>query len=230
MKVGLIVLCRYNSSRLPGKILKQIAQKPLLDYILERLNLVKNADQVVVATSDESTDDPIAAHCLKMGIPCFRGSLDNVAARFYHCAEHFRFDYAVRINGDNLFTDHELIDEMINTAVANRYNFVSNVKGRTYPTGMSIEIVKTGFYKKMLPLFDSDAYKEHVTLYFYEHPDQVSDAYHQVNDEVPAAKGMKLAVDSEEDFTFASQVISSMTGPHTGYKWSELIKLIRSIR
>ena len=65
MKTGLIVLCRYNSSRLPGKILKEINGKPLLSYILERLKLSRQSDQIIVATSDQPTDDPIAEFCKK---------------------------------------------------------------------------------------------------------------------------------------------------------------------
>ena len=230
MKVGLIVLCRYNSSRLPGKILKEIAEKPLLDYILERLQLVQKADQLVVATSSEATDDPIEAHCQHRDIPCFRGSLANVAARFYDCAAHFHFDYAIRINGDNLFTDHGLIDEMIEIAVSGNYNFVSNVKGRTYPTGMSVEIVKTAFYKSQMAYFNSEDYREHVTLYFYQNLDKITSVYHYTNQQVTAAKGMKLAVDSPEDLTFATRIIASMNRPHTSYKLDDLIKLIASLR
>ena len=83
MKIGAIVICRYNSSRLPGKILKKINGKPILTYIIERLKCVQNLDDFIVATSINTTDQPIVDYCIKNQIKYFRGSLENVAERFY---------------------------------------------------------------------------------------------------------------------------------------------------
>ena len=113
MKIGLIILCRYNSSRLPGKILKQINGKEILTYIYERLLLSNYSNQIVVATSNNSDDDIIEEFCKTNQINCYRGSKDNVAQRFLDCATAFRFDYAVRINGDNILLDSHLIDKLV---------------------------------------------------------------------------------------------------------------------
>jgi len=230
MKIGLIVLCRYNSSRLPGKILKEIADKPLLSYIIERLKCSREADDIIVATSNKESDDPIEAYCLNQQIKCFRGSLEDVSGRFLACAKSHDLDYAIRINGDNLFTDHEVIDAMIKKSRSQQYDFVSNVKDRTFPTGMSIEILNTKFYESQIQKFDSNEFREHVTYYFYEHPEAVKRVFHYYNTIVAEAKGMKLAVDSEEDFNFATKVISAMHKPHTEYDLKELIELIKSLK
>jgi spore coat polysaccharide biosynthesis protein SpsF len=108
MRIGIIVLCRYSSSRLPGKILLPLYGKPILEYILEKITSVVPKDSVVVCTSDLKTDDSISTYCTDKGYNCFRGSLDNVAQRFLNCADHYQFDYIVRINGDNLFLDNFL--------------------------------------------------------------------------------------------------------------------------
>lgn len=230
MKIGLIVLCRFNSSRLPGKILKDINGKPLLTYILERLQLTADQNSIIVATSDKKTDDPIEIYCLKNQIECYRGSLNDVAGRFLNCAEKYQLDYAVRINGDNIFTDHRIIDIMIDLVKSDDYNFVTNVKGRTFPIGMSIEIVNVQFYKKHYQHFKSNHYKEHVTLYFYENPSHLEKVFHYYNESVPEATGLKLAVDSEEDFNFAAKLISNMRLKHTDYGLKEITDLIKSLK
>src|SRR5690554_2441069 len=103
MNIGIIILCRYNSSRLPRKILKKINGKTILDYIIERVEKVIPRSQIVVATSTESTDNPIVEYCSNHSIQVFRGSLTNVAERFLHCMEYYKFEYGIRINGDNIF-------------------------------------------------------------------------------------------------------------------------------
>ena len=228
MNIGLIVLCRYNSSRLPGKILKEIAGKPLIAYILERLQLVSGADQLVVATSEESTDDPIAAYCQEHGVSLFRGNLNNVAQRFLDCARHYQLDYAIRINGDNIFTDHTAVSEMLAMKDLADYEFLTNVKDRTFPTGMSIEIVNVEAYGRAIGEFEKSDHFEHVTLFYYHHPEKVKAFYHY-NEVAPEAKGMKLAVDTSDDFARAEQIILAMDSSHTNYPLKPLIELIKRL-
>ncbi|MEQ9298900.1 MAG: hypothetical protein RIF33_10065 [Cyclobacteriaceae bacterium] len=224
MKVGIIILCRYNSSRLPGKILMEIKGKPILAYILERLALSKYAKNIVIATSDQLSDDPIAEFCEGKPIKLFRGSLENVSRRFLDCAVSFDLDYAVRVNGDNLFADHNLLDAAVDLAIAGRHDFVTNVKGRTFPTGMSVEVVNTRFYKKQAAYFDAAEYLEHVTSYFYEHPDAGNFEY-IYNETIKSAHGLKLAVDCEEDLNFVSLLLTKMKMPHTSYGWQDIVNL-----
>ena len=229
MKTGIIILCRYNSSRLPGKILKQINGKPILQYILDRVSQVPSFDQVVVATSSEASDDPIIAFCQDHGIAHFRGSLNNVSERFLACALTFGMDYAIRINGDNLFVDSHMIGEMIKIASLGKYDFITNVKGRTFPVGMSVEIVDVSFYQKIISQFDQAKYQEHVTLYFYEHESAVKRPYFYENTAVPEPKGLKLALDTQADFERAEKMIMKMDKEHTCYQLQELTELVKEI-
>lgn len=229
MKTGIIILCRYNSSRLPGKILKQLRGKPILAYILERVRLVTNAHEVVVATSHEPGDDPIIDYCQSQDIPYFRGSLNNVAQRFLDCALAYGWDYAIRINGDNLLVDSNIITEMIKIASSKNYDFISNVKGRTFPIGMSVEIVNVAFYQAALAHFQDDRYQEHVTLYFYEHEEAVPRPYFYYNTEVPEAQGLKLALDTPADFEKIESMIRSMDKDHTHYQLREITELATNL-
>lgn len=221
MKTGLIILCRYDSSRLPGKILKKIEGKEILSYIYERLLLVQQAHQIVLATSIESSDDPIVHFGNALGIACYRGSKDNVAQRFLDCATYFGFDYAVRVNGDNILLDAHIIDELIQKAEQQAYDFVSNVKNRTFPEGISVEVVKTSFYQKALALFNEPRYLEHVTLYFYEHEIGKYHFHYRLKKEETLPK---LALDTETDFQFISQLITKMQKPHTHYFLEDILE------
>ena len=163
---GIIILCRYNSSRLHGKIMKRINGKEILTYILERLAVLEEEYPIVVCTSIEKSDDPIVDYCKKNQIDYYRGDLNNVALRFLNCAQEHGFENAVRINGDNLFLDAGLIKNMILLKESSKVEFVSNVKERTFPKGISVEIVSTAFYQKEFQNFENSDL-EHVMTYFY---------------------------------------------------------------
>ena len=166
MKIGIIILCRYDSNRLPGKILKKINGKPVLDYIIERLRLVDGNCQICIATSKYQSDEPLVNHCKKKGINFFRGSKNNVAKRFLDCSLKMNIDYAVRINGDNIFTDPSIITKMLNITRSNKWIFITNVLKRTFPQGISVEIIKVSHLKEKIAFFDNYE-QEHVMPYFY---------------------------------------------------------------
>jgi len=204
MKVGAIIICRYNSSRLPGKILKEINGKPILLQIYNRLKAIENL-KVIIATSEEETDSPIVEYCKLMNLDFYRGSLSNVSYRFLNAAKTLDVDYAIRVNGDNLFISIETMKYMISLAQRNTYDFISNVKGRTFPFGMSIEILKVSFYDNILSHFDNDYYKEHVTIYLYEN-ENCGSMFFVYNNKIPKAKGLKIAIDTKEDFERALEI------------------------
>lgn len=216
MKVGYVILCRFGSSRLPGKILEDVAGRPILEYIHERVSTAAGVDPVVVATSLDSSDDPIAAYCVRHGLPFYRGPLDNVADRFLGCAVQYGFDYAVRINGDNLFASPALLAEAASHARTGRYDFVTNVRGRTFPTGMSVEIVGVPFYASVLSAFTQPRHFEHVTLYLYEN-EGIGRRRYLENQWCPEARGTHMAIDTEQDLAMARQLFGRTGGAHLQY-------------
>lgn len=228
MNVGYIIICRYNSTRLPGKILKTIKGMPLLKIITDRLEVL-GKENIVIATSEENTDDPIAEWCNNNNIKVFRGSLYNVAQRFLQAAKWGGFEYAVRVNGDNLFADGNLIKSLAETAANENLDFLSNVPGRTFPTGMSIEVVKTSFYEKLYNDFDEEKYFEHVTLYLYEHPDEKRSSKFITNNEAPQAKGLKMAIDTIDDFKQAEKIMEALGEEYRTAGWKEIVQLKNEI-
>jgi len=222
---GIIVLCRYSSSRLPGKILRKIQGKALLEFILERLKQLQKNYPVVVCTSEDPTDDVIAAFCSKMEVEVFRGSLENVALRFMSCAAHYNMDRAVRINGDNLFLDSQLIDKMIFEAEQDDLCFYSNVKERTFPKGMSIEVADMDYYKRSYPKFDEKD-MEHVMTYFYRQENKCT--RYMLNEHLEMA-GSNFAIDTEEDLAHAICIVKSMDKDHTEYGYKEIFNLYQKV-
>ena len=224
MKIGIIILCRYDSSRLPGKILKRINGKPVLDYIIERLKLVDGNYQICIATSKYQSDEPLVNYCKQKRISFFRGNKNNVAKRFLDCSLEMKIDYAVRINGDNIFTDPSIITNMLNIARSNKWIFITNVLKRTFPEGISVEIIKVSHLKEKIAFFDKYE-QEHVMPYFYRNliEDEIFNYYNTSKD----LSVFKLALDTKKDFLFLSSICDLMEKPHSAYYTDDIINIIK---
>ena len=229
VKVGIVITCRYNSNRLPGKILMKIEGKEVLGYINERLSHVTSANDIIVATSIEQDDDIIVDFCKSNGIKYYRGHKDDVAQRILECAVKHNFDYFARICGDNIFTDYDLLDKMINIAITGNYNLVSNLKGRTFPAGISIEILKTEFFRNIILRYKTSEQKEHVTLYLYDHELEIDSHYYFYNNICPEARSIKLALDDMNDLRFINKIIKEMDKDHTEYLMKDIYELSKKV-
>lgn len=197
-RTGIIILARFNSKRLPGKALRLVGKKKLLEHVVSRLEAVFQRDQILIATSENSTDDPIASFAETMGVNCYRGSLDKVGERFYAAACAHNFDTVVRVNGDNVLLDPFLIKEMLGIFEENKFDFMSNVKGRTFPKGVSVEIVRTEYYGTFLDSIKSDPfYNEHVMPIFYE--SERTNHFYFYNEKVKDCDGVDLSLDEQAD-------------------------------
>ncbi|MCR9171623.1 MAG: hypothetical protein NXI10_03975 [bacterium] len=221
MKVGAVIIARYNSSRLYGKVLKPLHGIPALEHTFNRLNNVLSKEQIVIATSVESTDDPIANFAQKKGWDCFRGSLENAAERFLMAGEYKGWDYLIRTNGDNIFIDIDCLSEVVSHAETGNFDFLSNVKGRTFPKGMSVEIVRKSFYKKHFDAINVNAdYREHITLALYEN--EWGNTKFFYNTAVTNIEGIQLALDTSEDFERIDQMISILGERYKNYTLQDI--------
>lgn len=208
--VAIVILARLSSRRLPGKALKCIQGKETLLHILERLDTVVERRQVVLATSNERSDDDLEAFAQREGITCYRGSLNRVGERFYEAARSLGANYACRINGDNVFLAPEILRAMIGKAKSGSYNFLSNVMGRTFPKGMSVEIVKLEYYQARLPQIQADPYcNEHVMVCLYDQAEP-DDHYYLRNHALPEAAAIQLALDSPDDWKRSQWLLEAL--------------------
>lgn len=226
MKIGAIVQARLSSKRLPGKVLKPVAGKTLLLYIIERLEHCKGIESIVVATSSEKSDNPVNLFCQDYNIPCVRGSLEDVAGRFFDAIQQYPWDAFVRINGDSPLIDQTLIDKGIDLFHRNNVDIVTNVFPRSYPPGQSVEIIRSDAFRQTYPLMNKQEYFEHVTPYFYQNSTRFT--IFNFRSDVDYGN-LHLSVDTPEDFLLFSEIISTMTRPHWEYLLPEIHEIVNDI-
>jgi spore coat polysaccharide biosynthesis protein SpsF len=141
-EITAVLQARASSRRLPGKVLRKIAGKPMLALQIDRVRRAQNIELLTVATSTEVEDDAIASLCDELNIECFRGSLNDVLDRVYTAAAARRPDYVVRLTGDCPLSDPTVIDAAIEMCINGGFDYVSNAHPPSYPDGLDVEVVR----------------------------------------------------------------------------------------
>lgn len=222
MRIGAIIQARMSSKRLPGKVLMQILYKPILLYLLERIGKCSRLDTIIVATSDDDSDDPIEEFCDDFAVECYRGSLENVAERFRDAAKTYKLDAFVRVCSDSPLLDPGLVDEHVELFRQGDSDLVTNVKNRTFPPGQSVEVISAEVFVGAVKKMDKPQHFEHVTRYFYEN----SADFVIKEIKCPVKWGdTSFAVDNLADFERIEALIAAMDRSHLDYTLSDLIHL-----
>ncbi len=203
-KIGIILQARMGSSRLPGKILKDIGGKPLLEHIFCRLELLKHNVTVVLATSDLSRDDHVEEFCKERKINCYRGSEEHVLERYYLCAKAYEFDHIVRMTGDNPFPDIQEIDRLIDLHLETKSDFTNSFE--VLPVGVGVEIftfqaLERSYYEGKEP-----HHIEHVDEYMIEHPEMFKTTILKISKSKNHPE-ICLTMDTEEDYRKACYIV-----------------------
>ena len=203
MNVGVIIQARMGSTRLPGKVLKPIAGKVLLDHVLGRLSLLAYPVEVVVATSDLPQDDAIVRHCQSRSVAVYRGSETDVLDRYYQCACENGFAHVVRLTADNPFTDVEELQRLIEQHLTQHNDYTHSFGNM--PLGVGAEIFTFAALEKSVLEGHAPNHREHVNEYIQENPN-----FFRIGVlELPAAKqcpDLRLTVDTEEDYLRACAI------------------------
>ncbi|HEY0837414.1 MAG TPA: NTP transferase domain-containing protein [Azospirillum sp.] len=210
------VFARLDSKRLPGKALTDLAGRPLLGRVLDRLRAATASEPlrgtpIVLATTDRPADDPIAAFGAAEGVSVFRGDCEDVAGRCLACADAQGAGRVVRISGDSPFIDAGVLRAVIAGATgAGAPDLVTNVFPRTYPPGVSVESIATAALRRMLDETADPQDREHVTRHIYANPDR----FRIVNVAAPDDRyaGVTLTVDTPEDLDKATWIAARL-GP-----------------
>jgi spore coat polysaccharide biosynthesis protein SpsF len=201
-----IIQARMSSSRLPGKVLHQVKGLPLLGYILIRLQRSQEIGEIWVATSTHYSDDPLETYCITNGIACFRGDLENVAHRFTNLLGKRPCSRLVRICGDSPWIDPEIVDEALRLHRRSGIPVVTNVAPRTYPPGISVEVIDSKTFLSCSAKF-SKSEQEHITSYFYAHQSPFP-VLNFTSDE-PRFSAISLAVDTPKDLSDFTSLVST---------------------
>lgn len=163
-----IVQARLSSKRLPGKALMMLGAKNILEHTINRIKHSKKISSVVVATSNCTTDHPIAQNAKAIGTEVYRGDLNDVSRRLLGAAKTSGAKSFVRISADSPFLDWRIIDQAIDIHEVGNADLVTNIFPRTFPKGQSVEIINTRSLDKICKIERSSDQMEHVTPYFYE--------------------------------------------------------------
>ncbi len=177
MKYAVIIQAGLGSTGLQAKVLKDSCDKPVLEHELERIKQAKKIDGIIVATTDNENNKPIIDIANKQNVNYFKGSENDVLARYYYAAKEYNVENIIRITADCPLIDPHLIDEMIDVYEENACDIITNVPDdnsqMTYPRGLNVEIFRTTLLKEAFDKAESKYDREHVTPYIYKNTDKI---------------------------------------------------------
>jgi spore coat polysaccharide biosynthesis protein SpsF len=218
-----VIQARMSSTRLPGKVLKDVLGEPMVIRQLERISRSKLIDQIVVATSTEPSDDPLAVAVEAAGYKVFRGSLDDVLSRFQTLRNQLNPTHIVRLTADCPLTDSEVIDGIISQHIETKVDYTSNVIARTFPRGLDAEVFTVEALDRLSNLELSEDEHEHVTLGFYKRPGEFT----LTNFAGPTDRSnLRWTVDNPEDYDFALWVYGELYPHNAAFNSADIIALL----
>jgi spore coat polysaccharide biosynthesis protein SpsF len=202
-----VLQARMSSTRLPGKVLKPLAGQPMILRQIERVARARRIDRLVVATSVETSDDPLAAVVAAAGVAVHRGPLNNVLARFIGALDAFPADHLVRLTADCPLADPELIDATIALHLETGADYASNTPERhAWPKGLDVEVITAAALRRAAVAASPEG-REHVTWDVWNQPDRYRLAWLPC----PADDGdVRWTVDRPDDYVFVSEVYDAL--------------------
>lgn len=195
--IPIFIQARMLSSRFPGKVLAPLAGKPVLAHVIDRVAGAILAGGIIVLTSTDPSDDPLASYVSGLGIGLFRGPLENVFLRFQQCLRVHPCEWFFRISADSPFLDPALLRQMRSYASRSDLDLVTNVFPRSFPKGRSVEMIAAKTFAAIDAAGLALEEAEHVTPVYYRNPDH----YRILNIESgdPTLAATSLAVDTLND-------------------------------
>ena len=219
-----ILQARMSSTRLPGKVMRPLAGRPMIERQIERLRPCATLDRLIVATSDDASDDPLAEHLAGMGVEVFRGSLHDVLDRYVGAARACGArGVIVRLTADCPLADPEVIDDCVRLRAERDVDYASNGLRRTYPRGLDVEAFNVeallAAHREAADPYD----REHVTPFLYRRPDR----YRLGNVKSPDNHGeMRWTVDTEADFRMVDAVYRELLSPNKTFGYADILDLL----
>jgi spore coat polysaccharide biosynthesis protein SpsF len=249
-----IIQARMGSSRLPGKVLLDIAGKPMIQHVIERTLRAQRLDSVTIATTTDMTDDPVAAFAVSMGLPCTRGSLHDVLDRYYQAALTHQADVIIRITADCPLIDPKLIDQTVELVSSSFSLHLSDFScnrlpppfTRTFPIGLDVEVCTFAALERAWKESTETFHREHVMPFLYEGTHLTPDSVASPNGDTPhlalgtSPRGFHIAqlqhqpdygslrwtVDTPEDLTFMREIFARLK-EKPNFTWYDVLKIIQ---
>lgn len=219
-KVLAVVQARKGSTRLPGKVMKPLAGRTLIEVLVSRLRKAKMLDEVLVATTTEKTDDVLVAHCKSKKIPVFRGSSEDVLKRYVDACRKHSASVVVRITGDCPLVDPQLVDSMIRSFAKKKVDYLSNTNPPSYPDGLDIEVFTIEALEKAADRASLGPQREHVTPYIYQSGNFKTANFANQDD----FSTERWTVDESNDLKVVNDIFQHFS-PRIDFSWKEVMEL-----
>ena len=221
-----MIQARMGSSRLPGKVMKEVVGKPLLEHIINRLDFCSNVDKIIVITSAEVENEPIRNLCEKLGIDCFSGNEMDVLDRYYKASIKFDLDEedsVVRITADCPLIDPIIVDKVIEKHLENNYDYTTNTLVRTFPDGLDCEVFTVPILKEMWDKAKLKSEREHVTLFIKNNSEDYNlGGYEQDID----WSHLRWTVDEKEDFILIKNIYEKLYDENNIFLMEDILELL----
>lgn len=229
MKVVCLVQARVGSTRLPGKILKEICGKTILHHEIDRLKKCKEIDEIVIATTDKEDDDKIVNEAKKLSVKYFRGSENDVLSRFYYSAKENNADIIVRVTSDCPCIDYEILDKMLiyfkEKYKEKQVDYLSNTIKRTYPRGYDIEIFTFSALEKSYINAEKEYEREHVTPYIYDKTNNFLKLSFENKEDYSE---YRVTLDTIEDFIVIKNIFENLYYKNPYFKLNDVVQYLNN--
>jgi spore coat polysaccharide biosynthesis protein SpsF len=231
MKVGAIIQARTGSTRLPGKVLKELPYGSgitVLQQVIRRLKRAQTLDEIIVATTTKAEDLPIVEIAELENVSFCRGPEKDVLTRYYNCAKEHKLDIIVRITSDCPCIDPQVVDFIVKKHIEENADYTSNtLGGRTYPHGLDTEVISFKALEIAFKEADRPDEREHVCPYIYG---RGKDKFKVVPVKAPPelhAPDIRITLDTEEDYALLCCVFDNLYPQNPQFGAEEIIKLFR---
>jgi len=222
MNIVAIIQARMGSSRLPGKVLKDLGGETVLARVVRRLQRSRQIARIIVATTTAPGDEVIVAECDRLQALCFRGAEQDVLDRYYQAARANAADAVVRVTSDCPLIDPELVDETVEVFRDKHADYASNVFPRTYPRGLDTEVFSFDALDRAWREAREAHQREHVTPYLYEHPQIFKLA--SLSGAADYSR-YRWTLDTREDLELLRAIYSRFDG-RDDFSWKEVLRLM----
>lgn len=225
MKANVIIQARTGSTRLPGKVLRTILDKTVLEHLVVRLKAAKMIDNIIIATTDAEEDREIVTIAGKIGVKGYRGSVNDVLDRYYQAALAFGLKDIVRITADCPLMDPSVVDKGIECYFSSSADYASNVLERTFPDGEDVEVLSMNALRRAWKEAKLLPEREHVTLYIRKHPEKFKLTNFKNNINIA---DKRWTLDREEDFVFIKKVYEALYPGNKYFGMNDIMKFLEN--
>ncbi len=229
MNIVTVIQARTGSTRLPNKVLLPLAGKLLLERMIERVQYSELAGKIVVATTEEKSDNIIEEICTKNNFLLFRGSTEDLLDRHYQAAKLLNADAVVKIPSDCPLIDFRIIDKVISYFIENsdKYDFVSNLHPATYPDGNDVEIMHFSVLEEAWINAKRKLEREHTTPYIWENPEKFRIGNVEWETGLNYSMSHRFTIDYPEDYEFIKRVYDELYHKNPKFGLNDILNLLK---